>query len=598
MSRAFVSPVRLYLLASVVGLAFCVLLGRLVHLHVFEHERLVRIVEHNRENIRTLHARRGNIVDARGNLLASTREVYEVGVDPKVFDLEKSQEKLGELARMLGASEQILVEKCLRRTRTVKGPDGPEQRDVRWVELADAVDQELYKRIVELDIRGIYGNRKFERYYPGGKLAAHLLGFINKEETAVMGVERYMDFYLNGQDGWREYEHDGRQRELAQFRKREVPPADGMHVELTLDLVVQHIVEEEIDRIAREYTPESATIIVSEPATGDVLAMASYPNFDLNHYWEASLDQHRNRATNDIIEPGSTFKAITVAAALNEGVVRANDTFDCSVDVVEYKGRKIRLPGDHHRYGELTVSDIVKKSSNRGAAFLGMELGEDRLYEYARAFGFGEITGIGPAGEENGILHAVEDWDGLTISRMPMGHAVSATPLQIHYAMSVIANDGVLVKPRLIKRVYEEGEEADIRFDPSPRRRVISTQVAREVANMLMGVVGNDGTARRAAIPGFEVAGKTGTTQKIVDGRYSREHHVASFVGFFPASQPRLVVSVIVNDPQLRGLGYGGVVAAPSFHDVSEKLIRYLGIQPVDGNTQYAWKGGPFDWTR
>lgn len=598
MSKAFISSARFYTLVAALTLAFVVLTGRLVQLHVFEHERLSRIVEHNRQNDRTLHARRGNILDARGNLLATTREVYEVGVDPKYVDLIEDHDKINELSRILNVERNELIEKLNLRTRVVQGPDGPERRDVRWVKLADAVDQDVYAEVKALDVSGVYGNRKFQRHYPAGRLAAHLLGFVNKEDTAVMGVERYMDFYLNGQDGFVEYEQDGRRREMAQFRHREVPPTDGMNVELTLDLVVQHIVEDQMDRIAREYTPESATIIVSEPTTGDVLAMASYPTFDPNEFWKSEIDQHRNRAMSDIIEPGSTFKAVTVAAGLNEGVVRADEEFDCSVDVVEYRGRKVRLPGDHHRYGMLSVRDIVKKSSNKGAAFVGMRLGEHRLYEYAKAFGFGEPTAIGPAGEENGILHPVKNWDGLTITRMPMGHAVSATPLQIHYAMSVIANDGVLVKPRIIKRVFDETTQTDIAFDPSPKRRVIQPRVAQEVADMLMSVVGRDGTARRADIPGFEIAGKTGTTQKLINGRYSREHHVASFVGFFPASEPRLVVSVIVNDPQLSGPGYGGIVAAPAFHDVSEKLIRYLGIQPKNGKTQVAWKGGPLDWSR
>lgn len=598
MSKAFIAAPRFYLLLGGLVLVFGGLIGRLVQLHVFEHERLSRIVEHNRENVRTLHARRGSIVDVRGNLLATTREVYELGVDPQVVDIEVAAEKLNDLARLLNTTYADLEQKFNRRFRIVAGPEGNERRDVRWVVLAEAIDQEVYAKIQALKIKGVYGNRKFQRHYPGGKLAAHLLGFVNKEDTPVMGVEDFMQFYLQGQDGWREFEQDGRRREMAQFRKREVSPTDGMNVQLTLDLMMQHIVEGELARIATEFTPESATIIVSEPSTGDILAMASYPNFDPNTFWDATLSEHKNRAISDIIEPGSTFKAVTIAAALNEKVTHGQEVFDCSVDRVEYNGRTVRLPGDSHPYGELTVEDIMKKSSNRGAAFLGMRLGEEKLHQYARDFGFGQRTDIGVRGEEKGILHPVSRWDGLTISRMPMGHAISATPLQIHYAMSVIANDGVLVKPRIIRRVFNADEKSEIHFDPSPRKRVVESKVAREVAKMLMGVVGNEGTAKRAAISGYEIAGKTGTTQKIINGKYSREHHVASFVGFFPASQPRLVVSVIVNEPKIKGPGYGGVVAAPAFHDVSEKLIRYLGIKPIDGSDQVAWRGGPLDWTR
>ncbi len=600
MSLSFISPIRIGFLKVVVALAFVVLIGRFVYLHVFEHERLSRIVEHNRENMRTLYSKRGDIVDARGNLLAATREVFEVGVDPQAFDQEEDGEKLVELAKILELPESEVLEKCNRRLREVEGPNGVEKRDVRWVVIAEAVNQEVYGKVNDLKIKSVYGNRKFQRHYPGSSLASHLLGFVNKEGVPSMGVEQYMQFYLQGQDGWREFEHDGRRREMAQFKKREVSPTDGMGVQLTLDLVIQHIVEEELVKIARDYNPESATIIVSEPSTGDILAMANFPDFDPNLFFKYKPEELKNRAISDIIEPGSTFKAVTVAAALNEGVTRASEVFDCGQSVVNHKDRDLRLPSDSHPNGRLSVTEILVKSSNRGAAFIGVRLGEDKLYRYARDFGFGQVTNIGPAGEEKGILHPVSRWDGLTITRMPMGHAVSATPLQIHFAMSVIANDGVLVKPRLIKRAYSSDGKLEISFDPSPRNRVIKPEIAREVAKMLMGVVRSDGTAHKAEIPGYEIAGKTGTTQKIVDGRYSHTAHVASFIGFFPASRPKLMVSVIINEPKMtKGLsGYGGVVAAPAFHDVSEKLIRYMGMKPVNGEAQVAWKGGPLDWSR
>jgi len=227
------------------------------------------------------------------------------------------------------------------------------------------------------------------------------------------------------------------------------------------------------------------------------------------------------------------------------------------------------------------MEEIVVKSSNRGAAQLGMMLGERRLRDYAAAFGFGEKSGCPLGGEVEGTLHPVKAWDGLTITRMPMGHAVSATPLQVHYATSVIANHGVLMEPQLVQRIFDRQGREVVRFPPKAKRRVISAEVAERMAEMLKDVVGENGTARRAAIENYDVAGKTGTTQKIVDGRYSRQHHVASFSGFLPADNPRLVITVIVDEPKLDGVGYGGSVAAPAFRTIAEGCINYLGIRPV-----------------
>jgi len=226
------------------------------------------------------------------------------------------------------------------------------------------------------------------------------------------------------------------------------------------------------------------------------------------------------------------------------------------------------------------MHEVVVKSSNRGAAHLGLLLGESRLHDYATAFGFGEKTGCDLGGEISGTLHDVKAWDGLTITRLPMGHAVSATPMQVHSAMSVIANDGILMEPMLTKRVFDNQGEDVIRFSPKAKRRVISSEVAGTISKMLADVVGENGTARRAAIENYAVAGKTGTTQKIVDGRYSNQHHVASFSGFLPADRPQLVVTVVVDEPRLNGVGYGGSIAAPAFRNIAEACIAYLGIRP------------------
>ncbi len=600
MSKAFVSTARAALVSSAVAFAFCVLIGRLFYLHVWEQEALLEHVESNRKMVQIVEARRGNIVDNRGNLLATTHTTIDLGVDPQSAR-ETDQEKFTELANLIDQP----LEKVIRaiETKTRRGSDHAQAVSlIKWAYLAKGLDEDTYDKVRELGIKGVYGNRKYSRTYPSGKLAAHVLGYVNHEETPVTGVERFFDYYLRGQDGWRETERDGRRRELAQFRAREVAPADGLNVALSVDLMVQHIVEQEVARLAAQYNPESVSVIVSEPSTGAVMAMANYPTYDPNEFYNTKkypIDSQRNRALTDLIEPGSTFKIVPAAAALNEGIVAPEDIFQTGVERVSYKGRSLKLPSDHHTYDSLSMHDIVVKSSNRGAAHLGLILGENRLHDYAEAFGFGEKTGFDLGGEVSGTLHSVKNWDGLTITRLPMGHAVSATPMQIHGAMSVIANKGVLMEPLIAERVFDAVGNDIVHFSPKAKRRVVSTEVAQTVADMLVDVVGKDGTARKAAIDNYSVAGKTGTTQKIVNGKYSRQHHVASFSGFFPANNPALVITVVVDEPQLKGVGYGGSVSAPAFRNIAEACIAYLGIRPSRPDASFlALKHSGYDRSR
>lgn len=588
MSKAFVSSGRSSLICIAVACAFCVLLGRLFYLHIWHSDALLEHVEGNRKMVNVVEARRGNIVDTRGNLLATTRTTYNIGVDPQAFR-ESDYEKLEELSGILSEPLSELQAKIDRKTRKVS--DGSKEvRLIRWAVLAKEVDEATHDQVKELGLRGVYGNQSHSRAYPSGQLAAHVLGYVNKEETPVTGIERFFDYYLRGQDGWRETERDGKRHELAQFREREVEPSDGLNVELSIDQMVQHVVEAEIARVAEEFNPKGISVIVSQPATGAVLAMANYPSYDPNEFYNTEkfpISHQRNRALTDVFEPGSTFKIVPAAAALNEGLVNPSDIFQTGLSRVSYKGRTLRLPSDHRTHESLSVHDIVVKSSNRGAAHLGLMLGDQRLYDYAANFGFGEKTGADIGGEITGTLHAPRNWDGLTITRLPMGHAISATPMQVHSAMSVIANDGVLMEPMLAKRVFDHEGNDVLRFKPEPKRRVISTDVASTVAQMLADVVGEDGTARRASIDNYAVAGKTGTTQKIVNGAYSRQHHVASFSGFFPAQNPSLVITVVVDEPQLKGVGYGGSVAAPAFRNIAEACIAYLGIRPARSDASF-----------
>ena len=579
-----------------VGVLTCVffaVFGRLYYLHVFKSDWSEESVEKVRNRNITLEARRGDITDARGGLLATSRPVMEVGVDPEVVDIydPKNMRKLEAIAALLEMRTDELLEKCRKRSYTVEEDGEKVERKVRWVKLGDAVEISVYEKIADEKLKGIYGNRKYVRVYPAGALLSHAVGYVNKEFTAEMGIERQFDYYLRGQNGWREIERDGKGRELPQFRPRDVPPTDGLNVELTIDLIIQDIVQRQMNDIVQKYSPESATIIVSEPATGHILAMSNYPNFDPNNFNDHSVDAMRNRAISDQYEPGSTFKIVSISAALNESLVGPDDVFDCNAPTMEYKGRTLRLPREAHKMGPLTVREITKKSSNKGVAQLAALLGEKRLYEYASLYGFGKKTKLGLAGETPGTLHEVKDWDGLTITRLPMGHAVAVTPLQIHCAMSVIANGGIYMNPQLVKRVYDRNGESKFIFSPRADRRVISAKVAHLMADMLSEVVSDTGTARRAAIKGFKVAGKTGTSQKIVDGKYSTRQHVASFTGFFPAQRPRVVITVVVDTPKMKGVGYGGIVAAPAFGTIGAQIAGYLGIKSDEEfEKTVAWK--------
>jgi cell division protein FtsI/penicillin-binding protein 2 len=627
MSKGYAANYRLFLIATLIGCGLTGVGVRLVFLHVINRGEHLDRIERVRRQIIVENARRGDILDTNGAVLATSRSLIVLGVDPQVLRPE-DEAKWPQLASLLNKPLAEVRTVLLTKTRpavtlptevaaaretsagglvfnltpgaapaeaeviddtvTDEEPDEQGRRPIRWAKLSEAVEESVYDQIVKLDIKGVYGTRVYRRAYPNNALAAHVVGYVNKAGDPASGVEAYADFYLRGQNGWRESERDGRRRELAQFRSREVRPVDGFSVRLSLDTVIQHKVEEELENIVRTYSPAKATIIVSDARTGFILGLGNYPSFDLNAFNTAPLDAQRNVAITDQLDPGSTFKIVAAAGALNDGLVTPSTRFDCSITSIEYKGKPRRfMPDDHHYDHPLSVSEIISHSSNVGAAQLGMKLGERRLYEYARAFGFGDKLGFPFGGEISGQLNPPEKWSGLEITRIPAGYSISATPLQIHYAMATIASGGLLLRPQIIRQVRDASNEVVYRFDTASQRRVISERTARDMARMLQGVVRKgEGTAPEAAIPGYEVAGKTGTAQKLINGQYSKKNHIGSFVGFFPASRPQLVITVIVDDARVPrekgGAGYGRVVAAPSFKHLAEQLIQYLDIKPVD----------------
>ncbi len=473
------------------------------------------------------------------------------------------------------------------------------RRAIRWAKLSDHVSETTFAEIEQLNLRGLCPpERRYSRVYPHDELAAQIIGFANRENKGVMGIESYAELYLHGQNGWREGERDGRNHELAQFQTRNVPRADGYNVILSIDSVVQEIVERELDAIGKKYQPLKATIIVSRPNTGFILAMANYPTFDPNQYSQADIAHLKNFAITDVYEPGSVFKIVAASGALEEHLVTPQTTFNCGIDHIEYKGRDLRLPGEDHHFGMLSVAEIIGHSSNRGAAQLAMLMGEQKFVDYAHKFGFGRRFGFPGDAEQPGVVHepGKPGWDGLTITRMPMGQSVTATALQMHQAMCTVASGGRLMRPQIVSEIRDTNNNVVYRYAPAEISRVVSPETARTMAQLLQKVASPEGTAPGAAIKingvDYEVAGKTGTAQKyeritLANGRTklvpSNKHHVASFIGFFPASRPQVAISVIVDDADAHapnGVAYGAAVAAPVFKSIGEQLIPILSITP------------------
>ena len=578
MSHAFATNIRHLSLFGAVLLAFVVLAVRLLFLQVLSRDELLVYVDQVRDSVRILHAQRGDILDSQGNLQATSQPVYEVGVDPQ--DLKPMDwDALKQVADLLDVPGSELVS-AFSNTET---PSGNKRR---WVRLAEAVDRDTFLQIQRITSRAVYGNLVHRRHYPGDKAGAHFIGMLNKEGIPLAGVEQSFDFFLRGQDGWLETETDSRRRELAQFRRREVAPQDGLHIELTLNQVIQDMTEHSVASIVEEMGPDSVSILVSEVDTGSLLAAAIYPNFDPNEYWEYPVDSHRNRAIADVFEPGSTFKVVTAAAALQEGIVIPSDVLKTGDRIVEYMGRRIRMPDEYTGkvFPQLTVRKTVVKSSNRGSAVLGMMLGEMPMYQYARSFGYGHRTGIAVYGEASGILDHPDRWDGITISRLPMGHAIAATPLQVHTAMGAVANGGVLMRPRIVSRIIDRDGRTVSRVAPEEVGRAISESTALVVSDMLAEVVSPEGTARSAQIKGYRAGGKTGTTEKIDPNTklYLKNANVASFSGFLPVERPEIVITIVVDNPKKAASQTGGFVTGPTFKLLGTQITQYLGIEPVE----------------
>lgn len=543
-----------FILLSMLGLG-----SRLAFLHLGPDEGVSRRFEEK------LHAGRGSIFDRRGvdNILALSLSAQEVWVKPWVVVSNDCVARVAsELADILDLPADQVAVRCNK-------PGDPYEPIKRPVFVGNA------DRIRKLNLPGVHLKDMLARVYPHGSFMCHVLGFVNDEGAAGAGVEQAMDSFLRGCPGLLESRLNARRQELYVWRGRYIPALEGSDVYLTLDQNIQYALERTMDNAVREHHAKGAWAIVQKVRTGEILAMCSRPAFNLNAFGRATTPELLNRAIGHVYEPGSTFKTAVIAAALNEGVVATNTALHCEDGEWPYGNRVLH---DFHPYGELTVADGLKKSSNILAAKVALRLPRQTFYDYLRAFGIGRAAGIDLPGEEHGILPHVAKWSNLRVTRIAIGQGVAVTALQMLGVISAIANDGFLMRPYVVKEVRSKDGRIRFRNVPSVMGRPISCQTAATMRVLLRRATEEGGTGRRACVSGYSVAGKTGTAQKPFQGGYSDTNYMASFVGFVPADDPRIAIIVVVDDPQ--PLHVGGLVAAPVFSAVAGETMRYLDISP------------------
>ncbi|TMA97832.1 MAG: PASTA domain-containing protein [Deltaproteobacteria bacterium] len=540
---------------------FLAIAGRAFQLQVLQGERLMRLGERQHLKEWIVLPKRGALFDRAGEPLALSMESQSVYARPhRVQDPEQLSQGL---ARILNLRAADVKQKLT--------------SDKPFVWIKRQVASPEAEKIQALNPTGIGMFYEPNRYYPQNQLAGQLIGFVGRDSEGLEGLELKYNDYIRGEAGSSVTERDalGRRVLVQGVEGLRIPPGSDVH--LTLNTSIQHIAEKELEATVLKYRAKSGVAIVMEPFTGEVLALANYPAFDPNNYSKQSADQRRNRAVTDSFEPGSTFKTILAAAALEEGVVGKEDLFYCEMGKYPYAGKVIH---DTHPHGWLSFAKILQVSSNIGFTKVAQKLKKDRYYRYIEKFGFGQVTGIDVPGEVPGLLRRAESWSAIDLATHAFGQGISATPLQMVTAYAAIANGGFLMRPYVTRRVVSPQGEIVLEIQPHVVRRVISEKTARSLASILKDVTNEGGTGVMANVDGFEVAGKTGTAQKAdpVHGGYAAKKRVASFVGFVPANDPRLVALVLIDEPEVNV--YGGVVAAPAFRNIAQAALRHLAVAP------------------
>jgi cell division protein FtsI (penicillin-binding protein 3) len=545
---------RLYLLSAMLLFWCAAICGRLVYLQIFRYGSFVKQAEHQQQREIPLSAKRGLIYDRAGHELAMSVLVDSAfAVPTEVKDLPTA---VSLITRITGEDHNVVLADCRN------------HKTFCWV--ARKADDETIERIKSLNLQGIHFQKEPKRFYPARDLAAQVVGTVGMEDSGQSGIEHAFDDELRGRAGKMFISVDARRQWFSDVEKQ---PEPGGNLVLTIDKNIQYIAEKELEQAIHDTQAIAGTVIVENPHTGEILALANRPTFNPNLRKEITPNTLTNRAVSYVYEPGSTFKLVTISAALEEKLTNPDEVFDCQMGSIVYNGMRIR---DSKPHGLLPVWGVLAESSDVGAIKIALRLGEDRFYKYIRAYGFGQQTGIELPGETRGLTKPVSRWSKVSIAAISMGQEIGISPLQLAGLVSTFANDGVWVAPRIVAgKVEPQDTPQTVAFHPGASRRVISSYTAAEMRSMMQKVV-LEGTGRKAILEGYTSAGKTGTAQKVdpATGAYSKTKYIGSFAGFAPLNNPQIVVAVILDSAV--GLHQGGQVSAPVFRRVAQQVLEYL----------------------
>jgi cell division protein FtsI (penicillin-binding protein 3) len=533
---------------------------RLVYLQILQHADLVARAEKQQTYTIPVPAKRGDIVDRKGRVLATSVDADTIIVPSKVADPDAAVVKLcGALGDCSDKERQTLTDRLRRGVFT-------------YVRRQISADQK--RRVEALELDGVDFVKESRRFYPKKELAAHLLGWVGVDNTGLDGLEAAYDSRIRGKAGKVLVQTDARRHAFSRIDR---PPTAGATIELTIDEYLQYVAERELHAGVVASRAAGGSVIIMNPHTGEILAMANEPTFNPNVYRDSLEIERRNRAVQDLYEPGSTFKVVTVSAAIEENVMPIDTMIDTHPGMIQIPGRsKPITEASHHDYGVLSLRDVIVRSSNVGAIKIGLRVGTDRLSRFVSLFGFGRPVSPDFPGESPGIVWSASQWTQSALASVSMGYQVGVTPLQMVTAVSSVANGGELVEPRVIRAVYRDNRRYAV--EPKVLRRTVSADTAATLTGIMEGVVGDaHGTAKAARITGYTIAGKTGTAAKLVNGRYSTSDYNASFVGFIPSRNPVVAIIVVTDSPRTYP-NTGGYVSAPVFKRIAEATLQYLGI--------------------
>jgi cell division protein FtsI (penicillin-binding protein 3) len=555
-TRSTGNNLRLYVLGGCLLLWCLVICCRLVYLQIFRYGDFEQRAQHQQQRSIEVSAKRGDIYDRAGNALAMSVQVDSAfAVPSEIPDLANT---VSLVSRITGGDARVILADC------------KAHKTFCWI--ARKADADVIDRLKALNLQGIHYQKESKRFYPKRDLAAQVLGYVGTDDAGLSGIEREFNDQLQGTPGSMVISVDARKKWFGRIEKQ---PEPGENIILTVDEKIQYIAERELDQAMKDTQAIAGTVIVMNPRTGEVLALANRPTFNPNVKKEIRIEALKNRAVSDIYEPGSTFKLVTISAALEEKLTNPNEMFDCQMGSIVYNGMRIR---DSKPHGALSVTDVLAESSDVGAIKIALRLGEDRFYKYIRAYGFGQQSGIELPGETRGMTKPVSRWSKVSIAAISMGQEIGISAVQLAGLVSTFANDGTYVAPRILAAETAPLNAPQLAaFHPQNEHRVISAYTAAEMRQMMRAVVLH-GTGRKAQLEGYTSAGKTGTAQKVdpATGAYSRTKYVGSFAGFAPINNPAITVAVILDSAV--GLHQGGQVAAPVFQRVAQQVLEYLHV--------------------